>query len=1472
MNLIKQISIFIALIYSSIAIAQMSPEDLVEKIYIQTDKPMYLPGDNIWYNLTVYNAQNLPALLSDKVHIQFKKPDGSNLYEKKYSLINGQVSESVQLKMDAPGGVYRFVVSTGWMNECDPLMVYEKEINIQKYIAPRVLMKIDLNRESYGLGEEVVAIFTAKDLKNNALPNVEVQYGLYADGKEVERLYAETDNEGTAILKVKTPRDLNAQSVSMSAKISHKSQVESIRKTVPVILDNIDIQFLAEGGFLLEGVENVLAFKALAPNGKPADVEGDIVDSKGNRIGGFLSVHDGMGQFHINPKANEKYFAKLCKPYKSEKLIPIENIKSTGSKIELETVSNDVLKVKILGKVNSTMSLVLSDISESKWKSNKVKVNNEVDVEGLSRGIYRLSLKNSVQTLSERLVFLHPERKLNIDVTLDNKSYGLRSTVNATIKTTDSKGLPVPAQVCIAAAEDKMLSHADDKQANLVSELLLSSELTGDIHEPNYYFDTINTESIAALDLIMLTNGWRSYIDSLELIEGLAYYRSMNTYIGQLKGRRNEKVGATTIFVVDYLGKSAYSIETDDDGYFSIIREEGKHLSLTANVSSRQYFFREVNLNAIKKSAPLKYKKLKETISKKGMIGRVVLEEAKKEVAEIVTNLKEGVMVDEIHVVAYKVPLVQMDNTTSGATVTAEAIRSLPTKSINAIAASTAGIASTDGGAISIRGSRSKGTVYYVDGIRVNGLIPQLVFNDDFDDEFEEEVKSENLSFRNNNLRTSDRIITGNVPSKRRIVPKNLKFYVPKYSQEKVQKRTDFRQTIYWNPMVQTDENGEAKISFSTSDEVTSFSIIVEGASVKGEIGIGLGKVVASKALNSDCKIPSYFVQGDTSVLRIVVDNDSNEEQFISVQIGNTGSLALNIIGDKEQTVDAKSSHVFYAQAIATGKKGGHLDIKISGGQDSDYVSQDFEVLSPYFPLYYSASGVDSDTFYHTLSEPILSSIEVDYKTFNPISSALEGIESMLRSPGGCFEQVSSSTYPNVMVLQYLQKHDPGNAETQNKALNYIKDGYNRLADYETKVDGFDWWGRAPGHVALTAYGLLEFSDMMKVYDKVDEQMIMRTINYLLKNRDGKGGFVLSRGCDGFGNAIYDVQTAYVLYALSEQTLKKVSLDKEYNKAKQNAMNSKDLYLTGLMAMIAYNNGFSKDYKSFMKIIKRGLKVKDLNGITSKSTITRSGERDNNTETIAICALAYMKSPDVEIGEVSRLIDHISSKRKRGRFGSTQATCLSIQSVLKYAEWQGQKSNEGKILATLNGVSISNDDQINDIDLGTFVGGREITFSTDYTQSSLLNYSLDIAYESSLPPTNSNHSLNLSVNLSQSICELADIVGMEIIMSNKEQRPLANPTLVIGIPSGLSMDHKQLKELKEDELFDYFEIFENRLIIYFNEISGLEEKKIVLDLKADIPGQYTAPPSKAYLYYDEENVIWQRGEKIVVKYKDENFE
>ena len=98
----------------------------------------------------------------------------------------------------------------------------------------------------------------------------------------------------------------------------------------------------------------------------------------------------------------------------------------------------------------------------------------------------------------------------------------------------------------------------------------------------------------------------------------------------------------------------------------------------------------------------------------------------KSNIADIKIGTGGGILLEEIVVREYIAPLFEKDNTTQGGVVTAEKIRNLPTKNVNALAATTAGIASQDGGDINVRGSRSDATNYYIDGIRVSAnQVPQ---------------------------------------------------------------------------------------------------------------------------------------------------------------------------------------------------------------------------------------------------------------------------------------------------------------------------------------------------------------------------------------------------------------------------------------------------------------------------------------------------------------------------------------------------------------------------------------------------------------------------------------------------------------------------------------------------------------------------------------------------------------------------
>ena len=153
-----------------------------------------------------------------------------------------------------------------------------------------------------------------------------------------------------------------------------------------------------------------------------------------------------------------------------------------------------------------------------------------------------------------------------------------------------------------------------------------------------------------------------------------------------------------------------------------------------------------------------------------------------------------------------------------------------------------------------------------------------------------------------------------------------------------------------------------------------------------------------------------------------------------------------------------------------------------------------------------------------------------------PLSQVIEGMDSILRMPGGCFEQTSSSTYPNVLALDYMKRTKKLTPEVHAKAEGYIANGYQRLLTFEVPGGGFSWFGQAPANKILTAYGLMEFSDMSKVYD-VDPKLIQRTQQWLAGQQQADGSWkpdtqFINEGATNRYNSDVLRITAYIAWSL----------------------------------------------------------------------------------------------------------------------------------------------------------------------------------------------------------------------------------------------------------------------------------------------------------------------------------------------------
>jgi uncharacterized protein YfaS (alpha-2-macroglobulin family) len=363
------------------------------------------------------------------------------------------------------------------------------------------------------------------------------------------------------------------------------------------------------------------------------------------------------------------------------------------------------------------------------------------------------------------------------------------------------------------------------------------------------------------------------------------------------------------------------------------------------------------------------------------------------------------------------------------------------------------------------------------------------------------------------------------------------------------------------------------------------------------------------------------------------------------------------------------------------------LSLDARAGAYHDSVSRKLDVQPLGFPYELATGGVldrnASKSFEFTLPAEIVrgsvsSSVTV-YPT--PLASMTEALQSLLREPYGCFEQTSSTSYPMVMAQQYFLTHTGVEPAIIEKTRNLLDISYKKLTGFESRTKGYEWFGGDPGHEALTAYGLMQFTDMAQVRS-VDQDMLARTRAWLLSRRDGNGNFNLnSRAVDSFGRAPAETTNAYIVWSLIETGEK--GLEREIASVKASAASTQDSYIVALDANIL---GATGDVAGARQLMDKLAKFQDASGKINGAvtSITRSGGDALNIETTALSVLAWMRDPEYAT-QVEKGLKWIVESNKSGRFGSTQSTILALRSIVAYDNAHARAKAPGRIVLTIDG-------------------------------------------------------------------------------------------------------------------------------------------------------------------------------------------
>lgn len=687
--------------------------------------------------------------------------------------------------------------------------------------------------------------------------------------------------------------------------------------------------------------------------------------------------------------------------------------------------------------------------------------------------------------------------------------------------------------------------------------------------------------------------------------------------------------------------------------------------------------------------------------------------------------------------------------------------------------------------------------------------------------------------------------------------------------------RVDFTETLYFHTGLKTSaRDGKASVEFSLSDSITSFRVMADAFGRNGALGTGDLFIQSVEPFYIEPKLPLEMTVGDRVQIPVAMVNASGDDfEKVNILVRGKGIQIEQVKAIRLGAGERGRSLI----TISAAKPGRYkITFNAAGGAYTDTVIKNLVVKPRGFPVALHHGGLlNHEKSFKTKiiipKEAEAGSLFTVTKVYpSPLANMEEALNALLRQPNGCFEQTSSTNYPLVMAQQYFRSHQGISPEKIVKAKKLLHAGYKKLVGFECRKKGYEWFGSDPGHEALTAYGLMEFVDMSKVMS-VDEQMISRTRNWLLSRRDGEGGFKKNKkALDSFGRAPKPTTNAYILWALLESGEDPKNLQKEIEVVKTKAMTSKDSYVMALAANIVHLAGDLPAYATLATRLSENVE-KDGSLSGAVTSITRSGGVGLKIETTSLAILAWLKNDDRWAAQVENAMLWLFETCKGGRFGSTQSTILALKAINAYDQARAKPKAPGQVQLLLDGrpfgEAVSFDESskgaIELPDFAVALTPGEHTLELQMKDGSKMPFAVEVKYNTSLPLSSTDASIKLKSQLSQSKVNEGAPLELKVEVEAGEQ-DVPTPVAILGLPAGVEVRHDHLKELVGADRISSYEVRGREVVLYWRAMKANEKRNLSLQLTANIPGKTTAPASRIYAYYEDENKQWEGGHTIEV--------
>ena len=405
------------------ALDRYRSQHLQEKLFVHTDKELYLAGEICWFKLYAVDASlHHPLDLSKVAYLEWLDKDNRPVLQGKIGLSKGHGDGSFYLPLTFRSGNYKLRAYTSWMKNYGADWFFEKTITVV-----------------------------------NARKSAEAPLA---------------------------PPPLHYTAV-----------------------------FFPEGGNLVENISSKIAFQVTDQYGRGMECSGVIEEDDQDTITRFRPLRFGIGNFVLTPRAGHRYRStiRLTDGTAISTLLPTAY--KEGVVMSVSEEGNDHLRVKVRSTAPGSEIYLIAHTRQSVRVAQAATLSDGaatflVDRNSLGEGVSHLTLFNAErQPVCERLIFTPPSGALHLAIGADKEEYATRKKINLQWSPTDQNGRPVTADCSLSVFRVDSIQTVPDN--HIGSYLWLVSDLKGKIESPGYYFD--HPEDREAMDNLMLSHGWRRF-------------------------------------------------------------------------------------------------------------------------------------------------------------------------------------------------------------------------------------------------------------------------------------------------------------------------------------------------------------------------------------------------------------------------------------------------------------------------------------------------------------------------------------------------------------------------------------------------------------------------------------------------------------------------------------------------------------------------------------------------------------------------------------------------------------------------------------------------------------------------------------------------------------------------------------------------------------------------------------------------